>query len=93
MERGFYHDQKKVTKAKVKEVNTFDIQVWAQRVTVYINGERIFSNERIPSEWWGGEKGLVGIGENYQSSGFVIHYRKIELRRLKETPLPPGSER
>lgn len=91
--RGFYHDQKKVTKAQVKEVNKFDIQVWQQRVTVYFNGERIFSNERIPAEWWGGEKGLVGIGEDYQSSGFVIRYRNIELRRLKEEPPAPSSEK
>ncbi|MFC1497899.1 hypothetical protein ACFLS1_05430 [Verrucomicrobiota bacterium] len=84
--RRFKLDHKKVFKANVKEINTFHIQVWDRHITALFNEERLFSNEKIPSEWWGGDKGLIGFGEYYQSSGFVIWYRNIEIRRLKGMP-------
>jgi len=72
-------------------VNTFNLQVWDRKVTLYINGQKVFDDVELRKEWWGSGIGQIGLGSYRVPADKTLRYRNLRLRRLTADPNPENT--
>ena len=95
MGRGFSaaKQEKDVT---LRQPNTFLIQVWDERATVYLNEELVFADYELEPDHHPELKGHVGLGA--WRCWFEVErevptlYRNVQIRRLTTRPTPQRTE-
>ena len=82
-----WHDGPKRSVA-VPNHNAFVLQSWHGLITLTINGEVVFRGQRLDEGQVNDDSGVVGLGGYaHHGNSFAVAYRKLQLRRLTNTPL------
>jgi len=92
MGRSFYSPTEE-RQVKLKPINIFVVQAWDERVTVYLNGELLFTDYDFEKVAPGYPKAQVGLGGRHGEQFEVpTLYRNVQIRRLTTKPVPkaPG---
>jgi hypothetical protein len=88
LSRAYFTSGMKKAPAQInKGINTFHLQVWKKRVTLYINEQKVLSDVEPGKDWWGRGEGQFGLADSKINNPTTkLKYRNLQLRQLAADP-------